>query len=143
LHENQGAGLHGLDAPAFLVADQSCIDSNIHDFALPGQTLIDRADMSPFILVGKKEMDGSGHKAPGFDGTVRVLLSVLLNDVWPCLWWKHVDVEDMWNLATWHPSGVYVGPVVHSQVEGWAQLKRVKDELLKKADEWKRQGRLD
>ncbi|KAJ4286204.1 hypothetical protein N0V88_008106 [Collariella sp. IMI 366227] len=54
LHENNGAGLHGLNALAFLVADESCIDSNIHGAALPGQTL-NEADMGPFILVGRTE----------------------------------------------------------------------------------------
>jgi hypothetical protein len=143
LHENQGAGLHGLNAPAFLVADQSCIDSNIYDFALPGQTFIDEADLSPFILVGTKEVAGSGRETRGFEGTVRVLGSVLLDDVWPSLWWRHVNVEDMWNLATWHPLCVYLGPVVQSQVVGWDQFERVRDELLKKADEWQRQGRVN
>ena len=142
LHDNRGAGLDGLNAPAFLVADQSCIDSNLSDFALPGQTLIDEADMGPFILVGTQEVDGPGRGARGFERMVRVLGSVLLDDVWPCLWWRHVHVEDMWNLATWHPSCVYTGLVVQSQVEGWAQFRGLRDELLKKADEWRRQGRL-
>jgi hypothetical protein len=143
LHENQGAGLDGLNAPAFLVADQHCVDSYIIDFALPGQTFLDEADMSPFILVGTKEGAGSRREAPGFEGTVRVLGSVLLDDVWPCLWWNVIHVEDMWNLAIWHPSCVYVGPVVHSQVEGWRQFQGIKDELIRKADEWQRQGRLN
>ncbi|KAK4122005.1 hypothetical protein N657DRAFT_647523 [Parathielavia appendiculata] len=143
LHEKQGARLHGLNAPAFLVADKSCIDSYIYDFVLPGQTLMDEADMGPFILVGREEVGGSGREAPGFEGTVRVLGSVLLDDVWPCLWWRHVEVEDMWNLATWHPSCVYSGPVVQSQVKGWKRLHRLRDELLKKADEWHRHGRLN
>lgn len=143
LHENQGAGLDGLNAPAFLVADQNCIESYIHDFALPGQTLIDEADLGPFILVGGKEVGRSGRPTRGFDGTVKVLGSVLLDDVWPCLWWRHVDVQAMWNLATWHPSCVYVGPVVQSQVGGWGQFRGLKDELMRKADEWQRQGRLN
>jgi hypothetical protein len=48
----------------------------------------------------------------------------------------------MWNLAKLHPSRVYVGPVVQSQIEGWAKFHEVRDELLKKAVEWERQGRL-
>jgi len=51
-------------------------------------------------------------------------------------------VKDMWNLATQHPSGVYVGPVVQSQIEGWYAFQGVRDELLKKAGEWQGQGRL-
>ncbi len=143
LHENQGAGLHGLHAPGFLVADQICIDSNISDIALPGQTLIDEADLRPFILVGGQEADRPDSAARGFKGTVRVLGSVLLDDVWPCLWWRHVHVKDMWTLATWHPLCVYTGPVVQSQVESWKQFQGLRDELLKKADEWQRQGRLN
>ena len=143
LHENRGAGLHGLNAPAFLVADQSCIDSFIDGFALPGQTLLDETDMGPFILVGGKEAAGTGREAPGFQGTVRVLGSVLLDDVWPCLWWRHVNLQDMWNLAMWHPSCVYLGPVVRSQVDGWDQFRGLRDDLVKKADEWQRQGRLN
>jgi hypothetical protein len=143
LHEDRGAGLDGLNAPAFLVADQHCVDSYIVDFALPGQTFLDKADMSPFILVGAKEVAGPSREARGFEGTVRVLGSVLLDDVWPCLWWNVVRVEDMWNLATWHPSCVYLGPVVQSQVEGWHQFQGIKDELMRRADEWQRQGRLN
>lgn len=142
LNENQGAGLHDLNAPAFLVADQDCIQSYIQGFKLPGQTLLDEVDTSPFILVGMDEpADGSSRKAPGFEGTVKVLGSVLLNDVWPLLWWRLVHLEDLWNLATWHPWCAYVGPVVQNQVEGWNQFKELMIELLKKADEWQRQGR--
>ncbi|KAH6842482.1 hypothetical protein B0I37DRAFT_382030 [Chaetomium sp. MPI-CAGE-AT-0009] len=143
LHENEEAGLRGLNAPAFLVADRSSIDSHIHERVLPGQTLVDEADMGPFILVGRKEVDRPDRETRGFDGTVRVLGSVLLDDVWACLSLRNVDVEDMWNLATWHPSGVYVGPVVRSQVDGWDQFRGVRDSLLTKAHEWQRQGRLN
>ncbi|KAG7291256.1 hypothetical protein NEMBOFW57_001268 [Staphylotrichum longicolle] len=143
LNENKGAGLHGLNAPAFLVADQDCIQSYIQGFKLPGQTLLDEMDTSPFILVGMDEpADGSSRKAPGFEGTVKVLGSVLLLDVWPLLWWRLAHLEDLWNLATWHPWCAYVGPVVQSQVEGWNQFKELMIELFKKADEWRRQGRL-
>lgn len=144
LSENNGAGLHGLNAPAFLVADKSSVESYTHGTAMPGQTLVDEVDLGPFILVGQSETgDRSVSQALGFDGTVRVLGSVLLDDVWPCLWWRLVNLENMWNLAAWHPSGVYVGSVVQSQVEGWEKLRAIQDDLLKKADQWKREGKLD
>jgi len=110
---------------------------------LPGQGLVDEADMGPFMVVGTKDAIQEGReKAAGFDGTVRVLGSLLMDDVWPCLWWRHVGVQQMWSLARLHPSGVYVGPVVQSQVEGWEKLKGVQGELWKKADDWRRGGRL-
>jgi hypothetical protein len=144
LSENNGAGLNGLISPAFLVADKSCIESYINGVTIPGQTLVDEADLGPFILVGKPETeDRSTRKAPGFDGAVRVLGSVLLDEVWPCLWWMLVNLEDMWNVAAWHPSGVYVGSVVQSQVEAWEQFRGIRDDMLKKAGEWKSQGRLN
>ncbi|KAK1759102.1 hypothetical protein QBC47DRAFT_371069 [Echria macrotheca] len=142
LQENSEVGILGLNAPGFLVADEACIDSYIHSFTLPGQSLLDEADMGPFIQVGRETVDGSGRQAPGFEGTVRVLGSVLLDDVWPCLWWRHVNVEDLWNLATLHPSCVYVGPVVQSQLKGWSKFHGIREELIRKADQWKREGRL-
>ncbi|KAH6617506.1 hypothetical protein F5144DRAFT_586660 [Chaetomium tenue] len=137
LNENRGAGMDGLVAPAFLVADEASIVSYTGTaFAMPGQTFVDEADFGPFILVGKPdEVNPSTHKAPGFEGAVRVLGSVLLDDVWPSLWCRLVCVEDMWNLATWHPLSVYVGSVVQSQVEGWDQFRQLRDQLRQLRDD--------
>ncbi|EAQ84462.1 hypothetical protein CHGG_08476 [Chaetomium globosum CBS 148.51] len=128
LNENRGAGMDGLVAPAFLVADKSSVESYTGAaFATP-----DDPDFGPFILVGKlDEVDPSTHKAPGFEGAVRVLGTVLLDDVWPSLWCRLVCVEDMWNLATWHPLSIYVGSVVHSQVEGWDHFRQLRGEVPK------------
>jgi len=140
LQENEGAGLQGLDSPAFLVADKDCIDSYVVGFSMPRQTLIDEADLSPFILVATDDVEALTCKAPGYEGTVRVLGSVLLGDVWPCLWRRHVHLEEMWNLARLHPSCVYVGPVVQSQIEGWEKFVKVVNEARRKAVVWGSRG---
>ncbi|KAK3906168.1 hypothetical protein C8A05DRAFT_29953 [Staphylotrichum tortipilum] len=129
LHENDEAGLEGLNAPAFLVADKSSIDSYLHDVELPAQSFIDKADASPFILVGAKDaVEADRGNSAGFDGTVRVLGSVLLDDVWPCLRWRHVQVKDMWNLAALHPSGVGNLPTV-VKLEGHENFSQWKERL--------------
>ncbi|KAK0612227.1 hypothetical protein B0T14DRAFT_531820 [Immersiella caudata] len=133
----------GLLAPGFLAADRSSIDSYIHELRMPGQTLVDEADLGPFILVGEKRFDGRSRRAlAGFDGTVRVLGSTLIDDVWPTLWWTGITVDTLWDLAVLHPSRVYVGLLVQSQIEGWTRFRNIRDAVLKKAHEWQRNGKL-
>ncbi|KAK4441975.1 hypothetical protein QBC34DRAFT_314059 [Podospora aff. communis PSN243] len=144
LSEDKSGELRGLVSPAFLVADKSSIDSYLQEAKLPGQTLVDEADLGPFILVGEDHFEAQTRQArAGFDGTVRVLGSMLVDDVWPMMWWTQVSLETIWDLATLHPSCVYVGLLVQSQIEGWKKFQGVRDAVVKKAWQWKRDGRLN
>ncbi|KAK0713455.1 hypothetical protein B0T26DRAFT_648853 [Lasiosphaeria miniovina] len=131
----QESGCGGLNTPpAFLVADQMSIDAYLQDgYAVPGQgrQLIDEADLAPFVTLAaatKPEANRPGPisgSLPRFDGTVRVLGSVLLDDVWHSV--PHLSVEDLWRIAVLHPSEVYVGVVTESQVKNWAASNKSED----------------
>ncbi|KAK3374510.1 hypothetical protein B0T24DRAFT_626758 [Lasiosphaeria ovina] len=120
--------------PAFLVADQMSIDAYLQDgYAVPGQgrQLIDEADLAPFVTLAAAAKPEANRPGPisgnlsRFDGTVRVLGSVLLDDVWQSV--PHLSVEDLWRIAVLHPSEVYVGVVTESQVKNWAASNKTED----------------
>ncbi|KAK3998098.1 hypothetical protein QBC44DRAFT_375982 [Cladorrhinum sp. PSN332] len=136
---------------AFLVADKSCIESYVKFSTqgplLPGQNIVDEVDLQPFILVAKAlnpdgERPPRDDSSPGFDDTVRVLGSVIFDDVWANLVIRSNTLSSYWPIAAAHPAFVYTGPVMHYQKQGWKQMDRLKMNLMEKADEWKRGGRL-
>ncbi|KAK4228710.1 hypothetical protein QBC38DRAFT_148855 [Podospora fimiseda] len=137
---------------AFLVADQSSIDSFIKfrrpPMFLPGQNLVDAADLRAFILVAEAEDEQAEQvrnakgSSPGYDGTVRVSCWRVFDDVWASLFMRTCRLDDYWPIAARHPSFVYTGPIAHYQREGWKKMEKVKEDLIRKASAWKREGRL-
>jgi len=74
-----------------------------------------------------EDPDARLDESPGFDGSMRILTSLLWDD------WGVLDVmqvqtlSGLWPLAMHHPLTVYTGPVVDVQKEFWtilADLKR-------------------
>lgn len=57
--------------------------------------------------------------APGYTGEVRVLSSLLFEEVYPLLADHAVRPMAMWPLARRHPRGVFVGHVVGTQERWW------------------------
>ncbi|KAK3318931.1 hypothetical protein B0H66DRAFT_253040 [Apodospora peruviana] len=135
-----------LTIQAFLVADKASIDSYLNKPVLPGQNLVDAADLGSFILVADQEFNPDRvppNEAPGWDGSVRVLGSVLFDDVWASMFERiHSNLWSFWPIAGVHPFGVYMGPYTHYQVENWKKLDSVKLYMVFKAKQWERQGRL-
>jgi len=129
--------------------------------------MIDKPDQAPCILVIDEKMDdlppppsSSGESSrsrsssrreggrdterpPGFDDSIVVLGSVLMDEVWPLMWNRAVSMADLYNMARFHPALVYIGLLVDYQGRGWTRFKtEVRDDLIRKALEWERDGKL-
>ncbi|KAK0724144.1 hypothetical protein B0H67DRAFT_640712 [Lasiosphaeris hirsuta] len=134
-----------LTPPAFLVADKASIDSYLKRPELPGQNLIDDADLGSWITVADFEFDAAraarDRESPGFNGSMRVLESVLIDDVWAGLWYGGNQLKTSWPIARDHPSQLYVGPTTAYQVENWNKFGGVIGATMSKAQAWERQGR--
>ncbi|KAK3690497.1 hypothetical protein B0T22DRAFT_481669 [Podospora appendiculata] len=141
LTEGSGRNLQGLKTiDAFLVADKAAIDSYLTKADLPGQNLIDPADLGGFVLVADAKFDPAQAardiESPLFDGTVRVLGSVLFEDLWPQLFLHVNPLKALWPIACSHPLAIYMGPTAEYQVKRWKAFDAVRARLAGKAMEW-------
>jgi hypothetical protein len=64
---------------------------------------------------------------PGYNGTLNVLSSLILEDLYPLLATHSMRPNILWPIARLHPNEVYVGHTVQSQ-EAWFESQRI-DEL--------------
>lgn len=147
----QDGGLDFTTVDAFLVADESSINSYIKFTQrplLPGQNMVDEPDLGPFIRVAEVEREEVDRtvavdpESPGFDGTVQVLGSVIFDDVWANLFVRSNPLKAYWPIAASHPNFVYTGHMAQYQKRCWRIIGLVKMALWMKADEWKKEGRL-
>lgn len=63
-------------------------------------------------------------ESPRYSGSMRVLSSLLLEEVYPLLADRVVRPTALWPLARLHPREVYVGHTVGSQ-ESWWEFNRI------------------
>jgi hypothetical protein len=70
--------------------------------------------------------ESSIENSPGYRGEVKVLSSLLLEEVYPLLATLAVRPPDLWPIARLHPREVYVGHTVDSQEVGfeWQRQER-------------------
>lgn len=117
----------GLRDDLFLVADEQSVLSYTNP--LPeskpagdsgGSVLLVDADFDP--AEGSSRPDES----PDYDGTLRVLGSLLWDDVSAMAVMQSQWPEDLWGLAMHHPLGVYVGPVVKVQETAWRRQLQIR-----------------
>ncbi|KAH7317067.1 hypothetical protein B0I35DRAFT_434488 [Stachybotrys elegans] len=118
-----------LDA-AFLVADKASIESYLKPIPKPARGLLPAGDFGGFILAVDPSYDPNGTReradeSPGYDGTVRVLGSVLWDDVCAFMAVQAHFLDDLWRAAMDHPLGVYVGLAVKQQVDSWKVMGRI------------------
>ncbi|KAK3319543.1 hypothetical protein B0T19DRAFT_445351 [Cercophora scortea] len=143
LTAGMGHNLEGLKTiKAFLVADKTAIDSYLTKADLPGQNLIDPADLGGFVLVADENFDAAqaarDKESPLFDGTVRVLGAVLFEDLWPQLFLSANRLSQLWPIACFHPLAVYAGPAAEYQRKKWKAFDKMRASLVGKALEWVR-----
>jgi hypothetical protein len=118
------------------VADESSIESYIN----PGKDfLANPGDNGGFVVLsaGTFNPDENQADSPGYDGTVRVLGSVLWDDVYPGLSLLTVTGKDLWPLAMKHPLQIYVGPLTKCQRQHFSIVNCFRNETIKAALEWK------
>ena len=118
----------------FLVADDASVASYL---TRAPQVSIPGGDVGPFIkavdaLFDPKDAAFRSDESPGFDGTLRVLSSLVWDDVGALLLTQTQGLAELWPLVMEHPLEVYVGPVVEAQTEAWRNLGKTDRQALKK-----------
>ena len=76
-------------------------------------TLIDTTTSHPQVI---KE------QAPGYKNKLRVLGTMVFDDVYPLIVSLAQRPRNLWTLAMAHPNQVYVGPTVAAQETDWEML---------------------
>lgn len=125
-------------ADNFLVADRTSMDSYLNTPPPPDAFIGAAGDFGGFILAVEADFSledfqqGRPDESPGFDGTMRVLGSLLWDDVSAMLVMQNQILEDLWPLAIHHPLQVYVGPVTDVQRKAWKDFGVMRDEMAER-----------
>jgi hypothetical protein len=139
-HELRDSDGFKFNESGFLVADEASIKSYIHPFpesSPPG-------DLCGFILWIDANLDPNEERkradeSPGYDGTLRILGSLLWEDFAALMVTQTQYDEDLWPLAMHHPLSVYVGPVVKVQRKVWSELENARAALFSAFKKWQRE----
>jgi hypothetical protein len=106
----------------FLAADSLSISSHL---SAPSKN-IPPGDTGPHILAIDIGFDPNStdeqerrEESPGYEGQLRILDSLLWDDVSALIDAQTQHMEDLWPLARLHPEKLYVGPVVDGQKHAW------------------------
>ncbi|KAF9871495.1 hypothetical protein CkaCkLH20_11142 [Colletotrichum karsti] len=130
----------------FLVADKASIESHINPVEDNAEPVIPRGDLGSFILTARApfpEDDVRGQRRGGqdgqdeFDGTLRVLGSVLFDDFFALQTRHAVRLQELARMAKVHPRQVYVGPSVPMEREGWRDSGTWALTVLKSFEKWR------
>jgi hypothetical protein len=81
-------------------------------------TLVDTTTSNPQVI---------REQAPGYQNKLRVLGSMVFDDVYPLLVSLAQRPRNLWALALRHPNQVYVGPTVAEQEKDWDQLWKARE----------------
>jgi hypothetical protein len=106
-----------------LIADQASIASYLAPTPAPESTV--PGDVGGFILAVDADFDAEdrdpdrAEESPGFDGSLRVLGSLLWDDLAALMAMQTQGLEELWGLAMDHPLKIYVGPVTGAQQRSW------------------------
>lgn len=116
------------------------------------EPLIPAGDMGSFILTARPDADHPEDRAPrrrrpaagpspgtpeGFDGTLRVLGSILFDDFWPLQHRNSLSMEALARLAEIHPRQVYVGPTVPIERDVWRMAGTWGFTMLNSFEKWR------
>lgn len=71
-------------------------------------------------------------KSPFYEGKVRVLGSLVWDDVGALLLTQTQGLAELWPLAMEHPLELYVGPTVEVQTNAWKMLRKADRQALEK-----------
>lgn len=63
---------------------------------------------------------------PGFSGSLKILTSLVLDEIYPLVSSVALRPKDFWPLARLHPNQVYVGPTVAAQEIQWDEERSMK-----------------
>ncbi|KAJ0309701.1 hypothetical protein Brms1b_009095 [Colletotrichum noveboracense] len=136
----------------FLAADKASIESYLHPIQDNAGPVIPVGDLGSFILAvgsadserrrrgsGREEGEEVAEEADGFNGILRVLGSVLFDDLWASLFRHAFRLSDLARMAEIHPRQVYVGPTVPMERDGWRKSGTWSLTVLKSFEKWQKQ----
>ncbi|KAF5517881.1 hypothetical protein CGCA056_v011232 [Colletotrichum aenigma] len=138
----------------FLAADKASIESYLHPIQDSAGPVIPVGDLGSFILAvgsadserrrrgrdeGESEDEEAADEPDGFNGILRVLGSVLFDDLWASLFRHAFRLSDLARLAEIHPRQVYVGPTVPMERDGWRKSGTWSLTVLKSFEKWQKQ----
>lgn len=114
----------------YLAADQSSIDSYLNPIPEQGG----------FVLAVDVDFDPANQtradESPGYAGTLRILTSLLWDDINPLILLQTQHLEDLSPLAMHHPLRVYSGPVMPAMRQKWEALIVARQILFANAEKW-------
>lgn len=90
--------------------------------------LIDGTAYDPVFLSGT---------APGYRNELKVLGSLVFDDLYPQLASMARRPKDLWCYAMWHPNQVYVGPTVESQEKEWEEVWKAREVFWRAFEGWR------
>lgn len=127
----------------FLVVDSSCLSSYLSPLPsfVPTETpsygdhggyfkMIDTLPYDPHLIA---------EVAPGFKNEVKVLGSLIFDDLYPLIVGMAQRPKDLWYYAMWHPMQVYVGPTVERQEKVWDEVWKAREIGTRTLWKWKRE----
>jgi hypothetical protein len=128
----------------FLVADKATIESYLYPLTSTSADSLSPGDFGGFVLAVDADFDPAeenphSSESPGYSGEVRILTSLLWDDLGAMNAMQSQDLSDMWPLAMNHPFKVYVGHVVKAQREAWVRLVSISGLLLVALQKWQRE----
>jgi hypothetical protein len=128
----------------FLVIDSECFSS----YTSPPPPLPLLTDRKPhgdhggyFKLIDTSPYSSKSieETAPGYKWELRVLGSLVFEDVYPLVASLAQRPRDLWPYACLHPMQVYVGPTVPSQEKEWERIWQIREMGSKTFMKWRRE----
>ncbi|KAK3312732.1 hypothetical protein B0H66DRAFT_537814 [Apodospora peruviana] len=120
----------------FLVADEQTVQSYtdpLPESVPPGDNLPSILAVDAVFTEESGDESESVSESPGFNGEMRILTSLLWDELSVFLYQDTYRLFEMWPLASRHPRGVYTGPITAAQEENWRLLyQQLKKDALKR-----------
>lgn len=120
----------------FLVVDCASVASYTGTAYTAATNLVLPGDFTGFVLAVDADYSDEEERArpgesPGYHGQMRILGSLVWDEVYAMHTLQNALLEDLWPLAVDHPNYVYVGPTVPLQVRSWQVQNGVRNTLLR------------
>jgi hypothetical protein len=90
--------------------------------------LIDTATYNPQLIA---------EQAPGYKNELKVLGSLIFDDLYPTIVSLVRRPRELWLYAMWHPNQVYVGPCVERQEKEWDSVWKLRSLFMRVFWQWR------
>jgi hypothetical protein len=126
----------------FLVVDSECFISYMTPFPsyFRGEKWTSHGDWGGFFkLIDQATYDPRiiAEQAPGYKNELKVLGSLIFDDVYPQIVSLVRRPRELWLYAMWHPNMVYVGPCVERQEKEWTSVRKLRGFCMRLFWKWR------